>query len=274
MNNKKNMAHYDLVLKCLCTLQNAGITGNGMYHFPDEHQFGTVLAPEDFNTDNLMEYVDLTLLSPTATRDDIEKVVYEAVIHNCAAVCVYPYDLQQVVDILQFRVINTVACTVTNFPHGKEHPSTWGKRIKTAVTNGAGEVDLVHNISLIKEKRYSEYLRLMTDAIRMAGDVPVKVILETHYLTEEEIVLSTLLCWLAGAQGVKTSTGVNPLPGGGKTHATAEHVTLMRLAFGNLDRAGRPAIIKASGGIRSKAQAVALLRAGANRIGSSGLSDD
>lgn len=148
--------------------------------------------------------------------------------------------------------------SVVGFPHGCDRTEVKARAAQVAVAEGAAEIDMVLNLGLLKSGRAAEAGRDVGEVVRAVAGTPVKVILETAALTPEEIALACRLCVEAGAAFVKTSTGFHPAGG-----ATVEAVRLMRETVG-------PSVgVKASGGIRSLADAMRMIEAGANRIGTS-----
>ncbi|MBX3673011.1 MAG: deoxyribose-phosphate aldolase [Burkholderiales bacterium] len=148
--------------------------------------------------------------------------------------------------------------SVVGFPHGCDRGEVKARAAQVAVAEGAAEIDMVLNLGLLKSGRAAEAGRDVGEVVRAVAGTPVKVILETAALTPEEIALACRLCVEAGAAFVKTSTGFHPAGG-----ATVEAVRLMRETVG-------PSVgVKASGGIRSLADAMRMIEAGANRIGTS-----
>ena len=148
--------------------------------------------------------------------------------------------------------------SVVGFPHGCDRTEVKARAAQVAVAEGAAEIDMVLNLGLVKSGRAAEAGRDVGEVVRAVAGTPVKVILETAALTSEEIALACRLCVEAGAAFVKTSTGFHPAGG-----ATVEAVRLMRETVG-------PSVgVKASGGIRSLADAMRMIEAGANRIGTS-----
>ena len=148
--------------------------------------------------------------------------------------------------------------SVVGFPHGCDRTEVKARAAQVAVAEGAAEIDMVLNLGLVKSGRAAEAGRDVGEVVRAVAGTPVKVILETAALTPEEIALACRLCVEAGAAFVKTPTGFPPAGG-----ATGEAVRLMRGA------GGPPGGVKASGGIRSLADAMRMIEAGANRIGTS-----
>ncbi len=148
--------------------------------------------------------------------------------------------------------------SVVGFPHGCDRTEVKARAAQVAVAEGAAEIDMVLNLGLVKSGRAAEAGRDVGEVVRAVAGTPVKVILETAALTPEEIALACRLCVEAGAAFVKTSTGFHPAGG-----ATVEAVRLMRETVG-------PSVgVKASGGIRSLDDAMRMIEAGANRIGTS-----
>ena len=148
--------------------------------------------------------------------------------------------------------------SVVGFPHGCDRGEVKARAAQVAVAEGAAEIDMVLNLGLVKSGRAAEAGRDVGEVVRAVAGTPVKVILETAALTPEEITLACRLCVEAGAAFVKTSTGFHPAGG-----ATVEAVRLMRETVG-------PSVgVKASGGIRSLDDAMRMIEAGANRIGTS-----
>jgi len=208
--------------------------------------------------------IDQTLLKPVATEADIVKLCAGARRYQFASVCVNSSFVPLVAKELAGTPVKV--CSVVGFPLGAMATEAKAFETREAVLNGAAEIDMVMNIGLLKSGRHDlvrEDIRRVVEAAREAGQsrglsaVPVKVILETCYLTDEEKVLACRLAEEAGAAFVKTSTGF------GSGGATVADVRLMRQTVG--DRLG----VKASGGIRSLEDALAMLEAGATRLGTS-----
>ena len=205
----------------------------------------------DINT-----YIDHTLLAAGATREDILLVCNEAKGYHTASVCVNSGWVPLVRDALKDSGVKV--CTVVGFPLGAM--STEGKAAETrqAVSDGAEEVDMVINLGLLKGGEWEAVERDIAAVVEAAGSSAiVKVIIETCLLTDEEKVKACQLAKAAGAAFVKTSTGFST---GG---ATVEDIALMRKTVG-------PDMgVKASGGVRAREQAEAMIAAGATRIGAS-----
>jgi len=203
---------------------------------------------------DLAPYLDHTLLAPGATRADLERLCGEARRHGFAAVCVHRNAVAEARRLLQGAGVQAVA--VVDFPRGEG--ATGGRVVEAleAVRAGADEIDIVAPLPALLAGRAEQALDDLRAVVR-AVPVPVKVILETARLDREQKVVAAALARCAGAAFVKTSTGFG---GGG---ATVEDVALLRAVVG--DEMG----VKASGGIRTAADALAMIAAGASRIGSS-----
>ena len=203
----------------------------------------------------LAKYMDHTLLKADATLDGIDRVVAEAKQFGCASVCVNPFWVPYVARLLDGSGVAT--CTVVGFPLGAS--STASKVFETtdAIANGADEIDMVINIGELKAghaELVREDIRAVAEATH-AGGKPLKAIIECCLLTDDEKRLACLLCAEAGADFVKTSTGFST---GG---ATVADVALMR------ECVGPDFGVKAAGGIRTLADAYAMIEAGASRLG-------
>lgn len=203
----------------------------------------------------LAKYMDHTLLKADATLDGIDRVVAEAKQFGCVSVCVNPFWVPYVARLLDGSGVAT--CTVVGFPLGAS--STASKVFETtdAIANGADEIDMVINIGELKAghaELVREDIRAVAEATHAGGKL-LKVIIECCLLTDDEKRLACLLCAEAGADFVKTSTGFST---GG---ATVADVALMR------ECVGPDFGVKAAGGIRTLADAYAMIEAGASRLG-------
>lgn len=205
---------------------------------------------------NLPSCIEHTNLSPALSISDIDNLVNEARHHKLLGVCVPPFWVKRAKrEIAQADIL---LVTVAGFPLGYSMTETKLDEIKRAIDNGADEVDVVWNITSFKTRIPWTKIELARCS-KLAHDYQklLKVIIETAYLSEYEIVEACKLCADAGADFVKTSTGF--AQGG----ATVEHIKLMRSVLPTEVR------IKASGGIKTREQAIALIEAGADRIGTS-----
>jgi deoxyribose-phosphate aldolase len=201
--------------------------------------------------------IDHTLLVPEATADEVHALCVEAGALGVVAVCVSPSMLPLGEGWLAPSVLT--ACVV-GFPSGAHHGTVKAFEAAEARANGADEVDMVINLGLAKAGAWGA-VRAEIEEVRLVAPHPavLKVILETGLLTDEEIVAACEVAVAAGADFVKTSTGFHATSGG----ATVEAVRLMRATVG-------PTLgVKASGGIRTAEKALAMIEAGANRIGTS-----
>lgn len=201
----------------------------------------------------LAQFVDHTLLKPEATADDVRALVAEGVRLGVYAVCVSPSFLP--IDAQGLKV-----ATVVGFPSGKHRSSIKAAEAARAVADGADEVDMVIDIGAAKARDF-ESIREDIAMVRAAAPAPtvLKVIIESAALSDHEIVETSRAAEAAGADFVKTSTGFHPAGG-----ATVRAVEIISATVGG--RLG----IKASGGIRTTADALAMVQAGATRLGLSG----
>ena len=202
------------------------------------------------------KYFDHTILKADATEAQVAKICDEAIENNFASVCVNQYYTKFVAEKLKGSGIDV--CTVVGFPLGMSDTRVKAFETKTAIEDGATEIDMVINVGALKDKKYDYVLNDIRTLKEVCGkDIVLKVILETCLLTEEEIVKACELSKEAGADFVKTSTGFST------AGAKAEHVALMRKTVG-------PEMgVKASGGIHSAKEAQAMIDAGASRLGTS-----
>lgn len=203
---------------------------------------------------DLAPYLDHTVLAPEATQAQVLVACDEARAHHFAAVCVRAAFAAAVRQRLEGSAVKTAV--VVDFPKGEASTAERLVEADGAVQLGAQELDLVVRLPDVLAGRWGAVLDDLTAVVR-AVRVPVKVILETAALDRDQLVAAAAVARAAGAAYVKTSTGYGP---GG---ATPEAVALLRAAVGG--QVG----VKASGGVRTAAQALAMLRAGASRIGTS-----
>ena len=201
-------------------------------------------------------HIDHTMLKPEVTNDDLTKLCEEARRYRFYSVCVNSSNVPLCVDLLRGSGVMTIC--VVGFPLGACLPQVKAYEAQEAIKLGAREIDTVINIGALKSGDYDTVLQDLAMTVEASKPYPVKVILETSKLTEEEKVAGCVLSREAGAAFVKTSTGFG---GGG---ATIEDVRLMKRVVGD---AGVK--VKASGGVRNAEQAWKMLEAGADRIGAS-----
>ncbi|HAM72712.1 MAG TPA: deoxyribose-phosphate aldolase [Verrucomicrobiales bacterium] len=203
----------------------------------------------------LAALIDHTLLKPEATTQDIDRLCAEALEHKFCTVCVHGSRVARAYALVEETPVKVAA--VVGFPHGAMDADAKRYETEVAVDHGAEEIDVVVNIGRLKEGDHRAVFRELRDVVEAADERAVKVILETSLLTREEILHGCKLSVDAGARFVKTSTGF------GSAGATVENVRLMREAVG-------PTFgVKASGGIRDLATALAMVEAGATRLGCS-----
>jgi deoxyribose-phosphate aldolase len=256
---------------------------------------GTLAAPAgvDANsTAGIMATVDLTILDHNATTGEVEKIARRAAKEQCASVCVYPEHVGIVSRVMKEEGVSDVPpIAVVGFPSvaapTAEATAATVKQTRDAIAEGATEIDMVLATSFREDKGdcqdHFKYIKAVVDAAH-AKTIPVKVILETGYLTDRQIAKASVISKIAGADWVKTATGfaeeANLAKGKNITQhkgATPHDVALMRRTLGDfsLDDNGseKPMGVKASGGVRNRAQAQAVLNAGADRIGASGSLD-
>jgi deoxyribose-phosphate aldolase len=203
----------------------------------------------------LARLIDHTLVRAHATQQDIIRLCEEAVRYRFATVCVNPVWAMYAAKRLAGSPVGVCVCV--GFPLGATTAQVKVAETKEAIRHGAREVDMVINVGALKSGFPDFVRREVAAVVRAAEDVPVKVILECGYLTREEKAAVCELSAEAGAAFVKTATGFGP------TGAALEDVVLMRKTV------GAALGVKAAGGIRTYADAVAMLEAGASRLGSS-----
>jgi deoxyribose-phosphate aldolase len=205
---------------------------------------------------NLSAYIEHTNLSPTLTIREIDKLVEEAKQYKFLGVCVPPFWVRRAFREIGDSGVKLV--TVAGFPLGYNMTETKLDEIKRAIDNGADEIDVVWNVTSFKtgipwtKIELAKCSKLCHDHQKL-----LKVIIETAYLNDEEIVEACKLCTDAGVDIVKTSTGFAP------SGAKVEHIKLMRSVL------PQHVGIKASGGIKTREQAIAMVEAGADRLGTS-----
>jgi deoxyribose-phosphate aldolase len=205
----------------------------------------------------LARMIDHTLLKPDATLQEIENLCAEAKHYGFASVCINPVYVKLCADLLNNS--NVKVCTVIGFPLGATSSATKAFEAERAIKHGASEVDMVINIGMLKSREYDYVEHDIYAVVEVAhrSKALVKVIIETGLLNSDEKIKACVLAKHAGADFVKTSTGF------AKGGATIKDIAIMRKVVG-------PDFgIKASGGIRSRKKALALIASGATRIGAS-----
>ena len=200
------------------------------------------------------KYIDHTLLKAYAKEQDIYYLCEEAKEYNFKSVCVNPCFVKYAKE--QLEGSGVLVCTVIGFPLGANTTKTKVFEAVDAINNGADEVDMVINVSKVKDGDFDYIYNEIKTIKEAVGNHTLKVIIETCYLTAEEIKKVSLIVKEAKADFVKTSTGF------GSAGATVENVKLIKEAVGDFD-------IKASGGIKTKEDFDKMVEAGATRIGTS-----
>lgn len=206
---------------------------------------------------NIAQTIDHTLLKATATEEQIKQLCEEAIKYNFKTVCVPTCYVALASQMLKGTSIGVT--TVVGFPLGNETPAAKAFQSKEAILNGATDIDTVINVGALKDGKYDYVQADIEEVVKAAKETNketiVKVIIETCYLSKEEIEKATELVIAAGADFVKTSTGF------GTGGATLEDVKLMKKV------AGDQIEVKASGGISDAETATAMIEAGATRLG-------
>lgn len=201
------------------------------------------------------KYIDHTNLKPFAQAQDIEKLCKEAVKYNFASVCINPYNIPLAKKLLKGSDVKV--CTVIGFPLGANTTAIKVAETENAYELGCDEFDMVINVGALKDNMDDYVKNEISAVVKAAKGKTVKVIIETGLLTDEEKVRAVKLSCEAGAHFVKTCTGFSA------GVATCEDVSLMkRNVTGNVK-------VKASAGIKTKESALALIEAGADRLGTS-----
>jgi len=205
--------------------------------------------------EQLAGMIDHSLLRPQSTRAELKSLCMEAIAYGFKAVCVNPVHVDEAAKILKDEA--PLVCSVVGFPFGTHTPAAKAAETAEVVRLGAAEVDMVLRIGALKDGREAEVEEDIAAVVKAAGGRPVKVIIETCYLTDQEKARACILAVKSGAAFVKTSTGY------GSAGATPADVRLMR------GTVGEGIGVKAAGGIRTLADALAMIEAGASRIGAS-----
>jgi deoxyribose-phosphate aldolase len=213
------------------------------------------MNPSSLTATQLAAYIDHALLKPDATVDQIEQLCAEAREHGFYSVCVHGAWIAAALHFLEGTGIRV--CGTVGFPLGAMQSDVKRYETEAAIDDGAHEIDVVLNIGRLKQGDDKFVLRELIDIAEAADERTVKVILETGYLSEAEKIHACQLIVESGAHFVKTSTGFGP------AGATVADVQLLRQTVG--PKFG----VKASGGIRDTATALAMIQAGASRLGTS-----
>ena len=208
------------------------------------------------NIKEILSKVDHTLLSQNATWEEIKSICDDGIKYETASVCIPASFVKQAKEYVGDKL---AICTVIGFPNGYSTTATKVFETADAVKNGADEIDMVINVGWLKDKKYNEILNEINEIKDACNGKLLKVIIETCYLTDEEIQLACEVALKANASFVKTSTGFS------KGGATFEDVELMRKHI------GAEVKVKAAGGISSFDDAEKFISLGADRLGTSRL---
>ena len=211
---------------------------------------------EIMNTSEVLKIVDHTLLTQTATWEDIKTILDDGIKYETASACIPAAYVKQAVEYVEGKL---PICTVIGFPNGYSTTATNVFETKDAIANGASEIDMVINIGFLKDGRYDEVEEEIRQIHEACDGKILKVIIETCLLTEEEKIKMCEIVTKAGAEFIKTSTGFST------AGATFEDVKLMH------DHVGEGVKVKAAGGISSFDDAKEFMSLGADRLGTSRL---
>ena len=202
----------------------------------------------------MLTHVDHTLLTQTATWDEIRQILDDAMKYKVASACIPASYVKEASDYVDGKL---AICTVIGFPNGYDTTASKVFMAKDAINNGASEVDMVINIGWLKDKRYDELEAEIREIKEAVGDKLLKVIIETCLLTDEEKIKMCEIVTKAGADYIKTSTGFS------KAGAAFDDIKLFS------EHVGKNVRIKAAGGISSLEDAYKFLELGADRLGTS-----
>lgn len=202
----------------------------------------------------IFEKVDHTLLTQTATWEEIKQICDDAITYGVASVCIPPSYVKMAKEYMQGKM---KVCTVIGFPNGYNTTAVKVFETKDAIANGADEIDMVINQGMLKDKRYDEILEEIKQIKGACGNLTLKVIIETCLLSEEEKIKMCEIVTNSGADFIKTSTGFST------SGATFEDVEIFA------KHVGKNVQIKAAGGITSFDDAEKFIDLGATRLGTS-----
>ena len=208
------------------------------------------------NRDEVLKHVDHTLLTQTATWEEIKEILDDGIKYSTASACIPAAYVKQSAEYVEGKL---PICTVIGFPNGYSTTAVKVFETKDAIENGASEIDMVINIGMLKDKRYQDVEDEICQIKEACGEKILKVIIETCLLTEDEKIKMCEIVTKAGADYIKTSTGFST------AGATFEDVDLMR------KHVGENVKVKAAGGISSFDDAEEFIRLGAERLGTSRL---
>jgi len=205
--------------------------------------------------EDITKYIDHTILAPTASEVDVKRVCEEAVKYNAASACIIPYYVKEMSD--SFPSLNI--CTVVGFPLGYNTLESKVFETKEALANGAKEIDMVINNTLIKNGEYKGIYEEIATLKEVCGSSVLKVIVETAYLNQQEKIEMCKIVSDANADYIKTSTGFGP------SGADLKDIELFKKHINDKVK------IKAAGGIRDLESVISYINAGCSRIGTSSM---
>ena len=208
------------------------------------------------NRDEVLKHVDHTLLTQTATWEEIKEILDDGIKYSTASACIPAAYVKQSAEYVEGKL---PICTVIGFPNGYSTTAVKVFETKDAIENGASEIDMVINIGMLKDKRYQDVEDEICQIKEACGEKILKVIIETCLLTEDEKIKMCEIVTKVGADYIKTSTGFST------AGATFEDVDLMR------KHVRENVKVKAAGGISSFDDAEEFIRLGADRLGTSRL---
>lgn len=206
------------------------------------------------NINDILSKCDHTLLNQTSTFEDIKKLADDGIKYGTASICIPPCFVKQAKEYVGDKL---AICTVIGFPNGYNTTAVKVFETKTAVSEGADEIDMVINIGELKAKNYEYVLNEIKQIKAACGNKILKVIIETCLLTDEEKIKMCKLVTLGGADYIKTSTGFST------SGATAKDVEIL------VKNVGKGVKVKAAGGIKTIADAEEFIALGADRLGTS-----
>lgn len=209
---------------------------------------------KEMNIKEILKTADHTLLTQTATWDEIRQILDDGIAYGTASACIPAAYVKQAADYVAGKL---PICTVIGFPNGYHTTAVKVYETKDAIANGAAEIDMVINIGWLKDGRYEAIEDEIRQIHEACGGKILKVIIETCLLTEDEKIKMCEIVTNAGAEYIKTSTGFST------AGATFEDIKLMRA------HVGKNVKIKAAGGIASLDDAAEFIRLGADRLGTS-----
>jgi len=209
----------------------------------------------DLTVEKLVKMIDHTVLKAETTKAKVKQLCDEAITYDFVAICINSAHVEYAAELLKDTDIQV--CVVVGFPLGASLSTVKAFETEAAVKKGAHEIDMVMNVGALRDENYDLVQRDIEAVVAASGDAHVKVILETGLLTDDQKRKACLICKDAGADFVKTSTGFGPMG------ATPHDVRLMR------ETVGPKMGVKAAGGIKSFKDAIRVIDAGADRLGTS-----